>query len=96
MKVVDKSGMSVKSLIQTHSRNSSVVTERSAWCVKWKGVEGGAVMYKIECTDCEHTYFGETGSHSTALDRQTTEAIHIANGGRLMNSKHEYGRNKHW
>ena len=26
----------------THSRNSSEVTVRTAWCVKWKGVEGTA------------------------------------------------------
>ena len=41
MKVVEKSGMSVKSMVQK-SRDSIVVIEIIAWCVEWRGVEGGA------------------------------------------------------
>ena len=37
-------------------------------------------------------------SHMTAIDRQVTEAVRIANapGSQLMNSKQEFGHNRCW
>ena len=89
MKVVEKSGMSVKSMVQkTDPFQRQYCSDRDNCMVcRVEGSRGrcrqSGVMYKIECSECDHVYFGETSrnaytrgcEHTRSLDRGREDSV---------------------
>ena len=150
IKVVEKSGRTIKSIVQRTDPFQKKRCEDNNNCMICKEEEGKGrcrqtgVVYEINCKSCDSKYIGETSrngytrglehkrdyekkeknsvlyrhatqqhindpqptqfamkvmsTHRTALDRQVTEAVRIANtpSDQLINSKQEFGHNKFW